>query len=471
MITETMHDEDGSGAAAAAPAAGAGGRRDPRHPPAPGRSSPRFRVALAGIAGLGLLGRVAWILGTRHDLETCHGLPLCGDPVYYSWQSKVVAAGRGFTDLAGTAARADHPPLTVLLLAPGARLAGEAHAILAQRLTMAVLGAVTIVLLGLLVRRLAGPVAGLSAAALAAVNANLWVNDVTIMAEAPATLLIVATLLATYRFADRRTWAGAAAVGVLVGLAGLARAELLLLAPLTFAPVALGGRSLPWIRRLGHVAVCGAAAVAVLVPWLAYNAGRFQESVLLSTNDGLTIVATNCGPAYGSADEGGGSWVVGCALQVPVPPGADDSVVNRIYRQEGVHYARQHRAEVPRVVALRLARGFGLWGLGQTVDYNRTENRPPVVSWLALYQWWLLCLVAVPGAVHLHRRRVRMWPLWSLLVITVGTFAAFYGATRFRIAADVLVTVLAGVTLGMAAEAGRTAWRRARPGDGPAVTP
>jgi 4-amino-4-deoxy-L-arabinose transferase-like glycosyltransferase len=468
MITGTTDDERGRRAAAspdpgAPPAAG--------RPSPPGPSSPRFRIALAGITVLGLLGRLAWVVGSRHDLTTCDGLLLCGDPVYYSWQSKVVAAGRGFTDLAGTAPRADHPPLTVLLLTPAARLAGEPHVVLAQRFTMALLGAVTIVLVGLLVRRLAGPVAGLAAAAVAVVNANLWINDVTLMAEGPATLLIVATLLATYRFVDRRTWAGAAGVGVLVGLAGLARPELLLLAPVTFAPVALRGRSQPLVRRLGQVALCGGAAFAVLVPWLAYNAGRFQEPVLLSTNDGLTIVATNCGPAYGSADEGGGSWVVGCALEVPVPAGADDSTVNRIYREVGIRYVGRHMREVPRVMALRVIRGFALWGLDQTVAYNRTENRPPAVSWLGIYQWWLLCLAAVPGAVRLHRRRVPTWPLWSLLVITVGTFAVFYGATRFRMATDVLVTVLAGVTLGMAAEAGRTAWRRTRLRDDPAVTP
>ena len=109
------------------------------------------------------------------------------------------------------------------------------------------------------------------AVTIAAVYANLWMNDGLLMSETFAAAGVVAILLAVYVYDLRRSNAMAAVAGVAVGVAGLARAELLLLGPLVVVPMVLlapsNGR--PPQRttiRWQHVVVSGVAAVIVVAP-------------------------------------------------------------------------------------------------------------------------------------------------------------------------------------------------------------
>jgi 4-amino-4-deoxy-L-arabinose transferase-like glycosyltransferase len=319
-----------------------------------------------------------------------------------------------------------------------------------QRLTMAVLGALVVALLGLLGRRLAGRRAGLIIAGLAAVNPNFWMNDVLPMSETLATLGIVVILLGTYRFIDRPSVGRAAFLAVATGLAILARAELALFIPFTIVPVALMARSLSWPARIGRIAVVGVGAALMLVPWFAFNQTRFTEPVLLSTNDGITLLGANCDEVYGVKDDGGiGFWNLGCpwAYADQIPPGADQSVVSGIYRRAGLDYIRNHKRLLPRVETIRLARAWGVYAPDQMVWLNQGEGRDAWASWTGYAMWWLLLPGAVVGAVVLRRRRVAVWPLVSTALVVTFTVGVFYGIVRFRLPADVAAVVLAGVAV------------------------
>ncbi len=259
----------------------------------------RFWIGLSLIALAGLVWRVLYVLVWKRPSLPC-GLNLCGDELYYAAQAETIADGRWFEDpfRAGFPA-ADHPPLHVLVLAPVDWLTG--HRLVAMRLFVAVLGALAVVPVGLLGRRIGrsgttgvagGERVGLLAAGLAALNANLWMNDGLLMSETLATVLIVCTLLALYRYLDRPSIGAAALVGLSCGLTILTRAEMALFLPIAFLPLALAHRSLPWSRRVAQVAVTGVVTLAVLAPWVAYNLGRFQEPVLLSTNEGTVLVGS-----------------------------------------------------------------------------------------------------------------------------------------------------------------------------------
>ena len=176
-----------------------------------------FGIGLAVITVLGLAGRFASILSTRGDTDLC-GLDLCGDALYYSAQAHVIGQGHGYTDFFDSSIQtADHPPLTAAFLAPVTFvLGGDTSPVTAQRLTMALVGAAVIVAIGLLGRKVGGrhgTGVGLIAAAIAAVNANFWMNDIVVMSETLGTLGIVVVLLLIYRFVDRPSIGRAAAVG------------------------------------------------------------------------------------------------------------------------------------------------------------------------------------------------------------------------------------------------------------------
>jgi 4-amino-4-deoxy-L-arabinose transferase-like glycosyltransferase len=373
--------------------------------------------------------------------------PLLGDQLYYNAQANTLARGHGFTDFRDGTQTAEHPPLTALALTPTSWVMeqfdrGGSH-VLAQRLTMTVFGAGVVLLIGLLGRAVAGSRAGLIAAALAAVYPNLWINDGLVMSETLATLAVALAILLTYRFIRAPRPIDAAWVGAACGLAMLARAELGLLLPMMVLPVALFLKSLPFVRQVALFLVACLAALVIVSPWLVANLTRFDEPVLFSTNDGLTICGANLHRTwYG---DGTGLWALDCA-GFPVPKG-DRSVVSDELRSDGLHFIREHLGRLPAVVAVRVARVWSLYAPSQMASYNVNEGRDVAVSWLGFVAFWILVPCAVVGAVLLRRRRVPITPLVSQFVIVAVTAAAIYGLVRFRVPAEVSLVVLAAVAV------------------------
>jgi hypothetical protein len=223
----------------------------------------------------------------------------------------------------------------------------------------------------------------------------------------------------------------------------LVRAELGLLLPVMVLPVALFLRQFAFKRQLGLFLLACVTAFAVVSPWLVANLTRFDEPVLFSTNDGLTICGANLHRTY--YGEGTGVWALDCAA-FPVPEG-DRSVVSNALRHDGLQFVRDHLGRLPVVAAARVARVWSLYAPGFMAHYNVNEGRDVEVSWAGFFGFWILVPCAVVGGVQLRRRRVPITPLVSQFVIVTVTAAAVYGITRFRIPAEVSVVVLAAVAV------------------------
>ncbi len=443
---------------------------EPPHPPATFMEKLSWRRAqlgsfhrsVAAIAGAGFVFRAVYAVVAKREFDSC-GPPaaaLCGDAFYYSSSANVFARGYGFENRLGGPGHffqaADHPPLTTIVMAP-ANVLFWRHSPLAQRLLMCLLGAAVIVLAAFLARRLAGPAAGIATAAVAAVNANLWMNDVLVMSETVGAVTLLLLLHAAVRARARPTLAASAVLGAAVGLCGLARAELLLYGPLLVVPLLLGTAGVVWPRRVAAVAVAGLASLAVLAPWTVYNLGRFDEPVVISTNDGLTLVGANCDRVYGVGDPGGiGFWNLQCRFDADAAFGTgsrgDQSTQAREYRTVGLDYIRAHTDRLPHVLAVRAARAWGVYAPAEMVWLNQGEGRDSWASWTGYVQWWVLVPLAAAGAWVLRRRGQPVWPLLASVPVVTVTALAFYGIVRFRLPADVSATVLAGVALGHLAE-------------------
>jgi 4-amino-4-deoxy-L-arabinose transferase-like glycosyltransferase len=400
----------------------------------------RFTRALLLIVLGALALRVGYVVLAKHDE------PRMGDQIYYNVAANQLARGDWFTDPRDGSQTAEHPPLTALVLAPTSWVAeqfdpGGEH-LLPQRFTMAVLGAGVVALIGLAGRTVAGDRAGVLAALLAAVCPNLWINDGLVMSETLAALTVALAILLAYRFGRAPGGTNAAILGIACGLAALTRAELLLLLPCMVLPIALFARASTVRRRLVLVAIASVAAFAVVSPWLAFNVSRFDEPVLFSTNDGLTMCGANLeGTWYG---HGTGLWSIEC-VDYPTRPG-DRSVVSNDLRSRGLHFIADHLDRLPAVVAVRVARVWSLYAPGAMAHYNQGEGREVWASWMAFASFWLLIPFAIGGAVIL-RRRVLLLPLAAQFVLVTITAAAVYGLVRFRVPADVSVVVLAAVAL------------------------
>jgi 4-amino-4-deoxy-L-arabinose transferase-like glycosyltransferase len=433
----------------------------------------RFTRWLLVIALVGLGVRVAYVAFAKSDtcqirrgtelVATYPSECVLGDQLFYNAEANRVAEGRGFVEPLWDVSHpgdkappaADHPPLTVMVLAPVSWLVDHqplrgligdelgTH-VREHRYTMALLGTLLVVLIGLLGRRVGGDSVGLLAAAIAALSPNIWVNDGLIMSETVTSIVVVGVLWLAVTNIEKSSTLRIAALGALCGLAALARAELLLFVPLIALPIAL--RAQPrWTRA----ALAVAASLLVIAPWVGYNLARFDEPTFISTNDGLALSASNCDPVYYGAGTGLTSYDAAAhCVDDPSPPG-DQSEVAKVYRERAFDYARHHLARAPVVALARVGRTWSVYRPLDMIEYNRGEGRETWVTRLGLAVYYPTVIAAAAGAVLLWRRRER-WKDWVLLtpaiVVTIST-ALTYGQTRFRAAAEPSLAVLAAVAV------------------------
>ena len=321
---------------------------------------------------------------------------MIGDALTFHLEGGHLAHGEGFRRIFEDVPTAEHPPLFIVLLA--AFTLSGAGGILAQKLLLGVVGAATVVLVGLLGRKVAGERAGLIAAAVAAVHPLLWLADGALMSESLYGPFVVAALLAACAYVGARSAGRAALVGALVGLAALTRGEALLLVPL-LALAMLVRAPLPGRARLAHLGALVAAFAVVLAPWSIRNALTFDEPVLISANADGVWAGANCEPTYYGAIVG--SWDFPCYGRRPA---GDESEQSREYRRRGIAYMRAHAGRVPVVLAARVGRAWDVYRPDQNRVFAASEGRPARSEQLGVLLYWLLLPVAIAGAWLLRRR-------------------------------------------------------------------
>ncbi len=336
---------------------------------------------------------------------------------------------------------AQHGPLTSILMAPFAWL--DPHAYAGLRNVMAVLGTVTVMMMGLTGRELGGERVGLIAAGVTAALPDFWIRDGLVVSEPVAALLVVTAVWVALRYGNRVTVRVAVAFGVLAGLVCLARTEIVL-AVLVIAGVVIARRT---TRRRALCAVAAVlSTVAVISPWWIYNEGRFADTVILSNNLGITLAGANCYRTYYDTSIMGydspACW--NAAYARAAKQSSDESVQSKLMRDEAFTFVSHHLSRVPLVMVMREAWFLGLYRPGWVVHLGWLGGQPTWATWLQAASFWVLFPSAMAGW-WLCRRRP--WPHWLFGVLIVNSFviaALFVGHWRYRITLDVgMVLIIA----------------------------
>lgn len=406
----------------------------------------RSSLALPSVVATGFFVRVITLLTVAP--ERTDG----GDPLFYHTTANVLARGRGFPEplnwIAYQAHRpsAFHGPLYPVVLSISSRLGGTSY--FDHKMMSIVIGTAVVLAVGVLGRRVGGPIVGLVAAAFAAVYPNLWLIDSLLYPEGLMALLITVTMIVAYRWRDRPRPATAALFGAVIALTALARGEGIMLLPLLAVPWILLTRSLTRRVRLRHLGVTALACVAVLAPWMIRNATTFEEFVPLSTNGNEVMVYANCATAYDGPFVG--YWDYQCQQKVREqqgdPPG-DESQTALYWRSLGFDYARAHASELPRVVTLRVLRQWELFRPLQNVTLGGIEGRNRDAGTIGLLMFYGLAGLSLVGAVSARRRRIPLLPLGVQFLTVTITAAYTYGTIRFRAPAEPALCVLGAVGL------------------------
>jgi hypothetical protein len=421
--------------------------------PAALRRLPRgFGARLALIAGAALALRLLQAILVAPDTQ-----PLT-DGDYFRQVGRFLSEGRGFIHpgellFGREEPTAEHPPLWPLLLAGLNELGITSDE--AQRCLNCFIGTGTVVLLGLLGRRVArggvrplesgmlmgsdpsGERTGLLAAGIGALYPTLVAADGTALSETLFGLLTAAAMLSGYALLVRPTVRAALVLGAAVGLATLTRAEGLLLLPFLALPVAW--RAAP-SGRASRSLLAAAAFLVVLVPWTVRNWIVFDQPVPVSNNNATVIAGANCDRTYNRGDIG--AFIFTC---IDTPRRGNEAEHAARLRDEGLDYAREHSGRVPVVVAVRVLRMWGLYQPRRIASDGEGRLRRVQLAGVAVY--YPLLGLAVYAVALLRRRRDDLIVLLAPVAMATITGALAYGGLRLRHAAEVPLVVLAGVGL------------------------
>jgi hypothetical protein len=331
---------------------------------------------------------------------------------------------------------AHKPPLYPLLLSVVSALGGSGH--VPFQVASALVGTATVVVCAVLAGRIAGPRAAVLAAALGAVYPVFLVADASLRAESLYGLCIALALLAGYRAWEDPTAWRLICLGVIVGLATLARSEGLALLVLIGLPIV-------WIRgrpgRAWRLAVLTGACVVTLAPWLIRCWIAFDQPVFISTNSGDLIAGANCADVYSGAHMG--SWSFACATGAT---GGNEAEVATKLRRRGLDYARDHAGRLPVVVAARALRPWGFYDPdGEASGKTLGEGRSKTANWIGLVACWALLALAAMAFVVLRRRGQPLFILAAPFLLVLLVSVTSYGILRFRAPADVALVVLGAV--------------------------
>jgi len=402
-------------------------------------------VLLVGLFGLAM----RLVLGRFEPLPPTN---LFADETWYVRVAHSVASGMGFVlPVKPYPQTAQHAPLTVLLLVPASLL--EPYGYTAQRSTMALVGAASVIVIGLVARELAGARVGLVAAVVAAVYPGLWVNDLVATSEAPAVLLLAVVLLLVLRYRRTPSLGRLVGLGLTIGLLALDRGELWVLGLLLAVPaiVAVARSSAAHAATVVRgVLVVVSLSVLVVVPWTAYNQVRFHQTVPISTDLGQTLVGANCPESYYGPLTGydGKKCFLAVLNTFVTKVGGTEADADSYFRHVAATYALGHWHRWPVVGLMRELWLWSLWRPGWTVHIaGKYLGRAAWIAWSQIVAFWLLTPFAIYGFVLARRRRIRVAPLVTLVAFTAAIGLLVVGNLRYRIPAELAWVLLAAVAL------------------------
>ncbi|HEX5044491.1 MAG TPA: tetratricopeptide repeat protein, partial [Candidatus Polarisedimenticolaceae bacterium] len=260
--------------------------------------------------------------------------------------------------------------------------------------------------------------------------------------------LAVERLQAAQRSPQPRAWLLA---GGAVGLAAVARPDLLLLAPASLL--------LPGLRRLRPLLAFAAGCALMVTPVTLRNHAVSGEWVLVSTQGGITFWQGNNPAARGgfSVPEGFSGSIATqreeARALAGLPSSAGDAAVSRHWFRRGLAFLLEDPARAARLVARKAS--LALDGHEHGLEYAPHLDASPLRPLLPVSFGVLLAL----AAVRLVRRPVSPQaerPLLLLLAVEAAVLLAFYAAGRYRMTALPALLAVAGFGAAQLVEAVRT---------------
>ncbi len=223
----------------------------------------------------------------------------------------------------------------------------------------------------------------------------------------------------------------------------MTRAELAAIGLFVVTPTLLGARALEWRQRIAWLAAAGLTACVLIAPWAIYNETRFEKHVPLSAGFGAAMRQGNCPVTY--SGERFGYYGFGCLLFGSKSD--DPSVADLEYRESSIDFIRAHQKKAPFVAAARVGRTFNLYRPFQQVHFEGERQSPLGVLRAALFSYWALLALAVPGVFWLRKAGTAVYPLLAYPLTVVIAVLPTLGTVRYRATAEIPLVLLAAFAI------------------------
>jgi 4-amino-4-deoxy-L-arabinose transferase-like glycosyltransferase len=390
---------------------------------------------------LALVLRVGWVLAVDRK-----GFAF-NDSLMYHTTAISLSEGNGYVPLTG-GPTARWPPGFGTVLGGLYWLFGEEP--LAGELFNALVGALTVVLLMLVVDRTLDRTSAIVAGAMLAVLPGpiLW-TDVLVSETLYTALFVTFVLLVV---AARPTLSWLVLLGAVAGLGALVRGEALVWLLL---PIAVWWRVVPW-RGLARVAlIAGGATLVVLAPWTIRNAVVMDAFVPVATNASQTLWSGHNDRATGA--------------QMYPPAEYDDSFdqtlpelelqTSRALRNDAIEYLFTHPLRELELIPLKLLHlNRGDSYVFDWVNAPGDREQPPLselaverIGVVADFAYYGLLTLTLLGVFVLGRRFWRA-PIGRVIATSLVTALflygfLYYGNYRYRLPYEPLMVIVAATLL------------------------
>jgi 4-amino-4-deoxy-L-arabinose transferase-like glycosyltransferase len=325
--------------------------------------------------------------------------------------------------------------------------------------TQAILGTITVALVGLVAFELFGSTAGLIALVLAAAYPVFTEEASIIAAENLLTPLVLAAVYTALRArraassAARYGWV--AGTGVLAGLATLTHENGVLIL-VGLIPAVWIGRPRLKLRSLAAPALLVALTVLVILPWTIRNAVVMHTFIPVSDETGITLVGTyNVASAantqvpykwrifYGIPHEG--ALIHGESRMTEPELGAK-------LQSQAIHYIEHHPVSLLQVLYHNTRRLFELEGTFAWKASAAAVSLTTEVARTGVISFYILCLLAI-AALATRRARSAPWWVWVIpFLLALSVVMVNVETPRFREPVDPFLILLAAAGLSAAVD-------------------
>lgn len=346
--------------------------------------------------------------------------PLTVDQVEYLWLADRLADGHGLTFPEGEQRLMRSPGYPLFLAAVRSLVPGERSIKVAQ----SIVGALSVLLVAAMARRMGGRLAAVAAAIGAAVYPPLVFEPAYVLSETLYTAVALGTAVLAWQGLDAADEAGRrgrfAAAGVAGGLTMLVRPEFALF-------LGFIGVLLLWQRHWVPVALLGVFAAVTVAPWPLYNVVVQDRVILLSSRGGPNLWMGNNALARGDGDVGANpamqrEYDAIIAANAHLPP---QELERLFYRRSFEFISGQPLAWV----ALLLRKAFWFF-----VPFGPSYQARSPLFWFTHAASWLGLLgFSVAAWPRVRRLHPRPWVPAALAASVFATCMIFFPLERYRV--------------------------------------